>query len=64
MPTIALGGSLGEDYKQLYAVGIEAAFSLASGPLTLAEAMQQAPSLLADRAEDMARLWRLGQGSA
>ncbi len=61
VPTIALGGGLGTDYKQLYEAGIEAAFSLVSGPLTLAEAMRQAPSLLADRAEDMARLWRLGR---
>lgn len=62
VPTIALGGSLGEDYKELYAAGIMAAFSLVPGPLTLAEAMRQAPSLLADRAEDLARFWQLARG--
>lgn len=63
VPTIALGGSLGEDYKRLYTAGIDAAFSLVPGPLTLADAMRGASSLLADRAEDIARLWRLGQAN-
>lgn len=59
VPVIALAGSLGEGYQQLYAAGIEAAFSLAPGPLSLDQAMAEAEQLLQDRAADIARVWRL-----
>ncbi|SAH92556.1 glycerate kinase [Bordetella ansorpii] len=57
VPVIALAGSLGEGYDALYAGGITAAFSLASGPMTLQQACEQAETLLADRARDAMRLW-------
>ncbi|WP_144636328.1 glycerate kinase [Bordetella genomosp. 13] len=57
VPVIALAGSLGEGYEALYAGGITAAFSLASGPMTLQQACEQAETLLADRARDAMRLW-------
>jgi len=57
VPVIALAGSLGEGYQALYAGGITAAFSLASGPMTLQQACEQAAQLLADRAHDAMRLW-------
>lgn len=59
-PVIALAGSLGENYQALYDAGIEAAFSLAPGPLSLEQAMAGAAAELQARAVDIARLWRLG----
>ncbi|MEH6565966.1 MAG: glycerate kinase [Halopseudomonas sp.] len=63
VPVIALAGSLGEGYQRLYAEGIAAAFSLAPGPLTLEQAMQEAADQLTARAADLARLWQIA-GSA
>jgi glycerate kinase len=57
VPTIAIAGSLGPGYQGLYGVGIEAAFSLVSGPMSLAQACESVASLLEDRAEDVVRLW-------
>ncbi|UVJ45628.1 glycerate kinase [Pseudomonas sp. LS1212] len=56
VPVIVLAGTLGEGYAQLYAQGIDAAFALTSGPMTLQEACRQAPVLLKERARDIARL--------
>ena len=61
VPLVALAGSLGEGYQELYGAGIAAAFSLASGPMTLAEACAQAARLLEDRAHDATRLWLAGR---
>ena len=57
VPVIAIAGSLGDGYQALYEAGIHAAFSLASGPCTLADACQQAATLLEDRAQDIMRVW-------
>lgn len=57
VPVIAIAGSLGKGYQDLYEAGIHAAFSLASGPCTLADACQHAASLLEDRAQDIMRVW-------
>lgn len=63
VPVIALAGSLGDNYQALYDAGIEAAFSLAPGPLSLEQAMAGAAGELQARAVDIARLWRLaGRG--
>ncbi|MBF5043276.1 glycerate kinase [Aggregicoccus sp. 17bor-14] len=64
VPVIALVGSLGEGYQRLYDVGIEAAFSLVPGPLSLEEAMAGAAQALEARAADLARLWRVARASA
>ena len=60
VPVIALAGSLGDGYQRLYEAGIDAAFSLVPGPVTLEQAMADAESQLCARAADIARLWRLG----
>ncbi len=60
LPVVVLAGTLGEGYAQLYDAGIDAAFSLAAGPMSLEQACQQAPYLLRERARDMARLLRVG----
>ncbi|MNY14679.1 Glycerate kinase [compost metagenome] len=59
VPVIVIAGTLGEGYQQLYAHGIDAAFALASGPMTLAQACAEAPRLLRERASDIARVWRI-----
>ena len=56
---IVIAGTLGEGYQQLYEHGIDAAFALASGPMTLAQACADAPRLLRERATDIARVWNL-----
>ncbi|TBU94801.1 glycerate kinase [Stutzerimonas kirkiae] len=62
VPVIALAGSLGDDYQALYDAGIEAAFSLVPGPLSLEQAMADSASELQARTCDIARLWRLAAG--
>lgn len=59
VPVIALAGSLGDGYQQVYEAGIEAAFSLAPGPVSLEQAMAEADLQLQSRTADIARLWRL-----
>ncbi|MNZ85078.1 Glycerate kinase [compost metagenome] len=62
VPVVALAGMLGEGYQHLYGHGIDAAFSLAPGPISLADALADAPRLLRQRAADIARLWQLARG--
>jgi len=62
VPVVVLAGTLGEGYERLYGHGIDAAFSLAPGPISLAAALADAPLLLRRRAADIARLWRLARG--
>ncbi|MGE6661728.1 glycerate kinase [Pseudomonas sp. NPDC077408] len=59
VPVIVLTGTLGEGYAEIYSHGIEAAFSLTSGPMSLADACRQAPELLRERARDVARVIKL-----
>jgi glycerate kinase len=56
---IVIAGTLGEGYQALYEHGIDAAFALASGPMTLAQACSEAPRLLRERVSDIARVWRV-----
>ncbi|WP_223515813.1 glycerate kinase [Pseudomonas sp. GL-R-26] len=59
VPVIVIAGTLGEGYQALYEHGIDAAFALASGPMTLEQACAEAPRLLRERATDLARVWRV-----
>ena len=63
-PVIALAGSLGEGYEELYKTGITAAFSLVSGPMTLAQACEDTARLLSERARDCTLLWKAGRDSS
>ncbi|WP_312601426.1 MULTISPECIES: glycerate kinase [Pseudomonas] len=63
VPVIALVGSLGAHYQQVYEAGIEAAFSLVPGPITLEQACRAAAQELRARATDLARVWRLARQS-
>lgn len=60
IPVIAVVGSLGKDYQAVYGAGIAAAFSLASGPMTLEEAYASSEVLLRQRGADCLRLWLSG----
>lgn len=64
VPVIALAGSLGEGYQALHDAGVEAAFSLAPGPISLEQALASAAEQLQARAVDIARLWRLADRQA
>jgi len=59
VPVVVIAGTLGEGYQALYDHGIDAAFALANGPMTLQQACIDAPRLLSERARDIARLWRV-----
>jgi len=63
VPVLALAGSLGEGYQALYELGIDAAFSLVPGPISLQQAMATAANELEARACDLARLWRIASGA-
>ena len=63
VPVIVIAGTLGEGYEQMYAHGVDAAFALPSGPMSLEHACSEAPRLLRERAADVARLWRRAAGS-
>ena len=64
IPVIVIAGTLGEGYQQMYAHGVDAAFALTSGPMSLEQACREAPRLLRERAADIARVWRLAVQSS
>ena len=59
VPVFVIAGTLGEGYEQMYAHGVDAAFALPSGPISLEQACSEAPRLLRERAADIARVWRV-----
>lgn len=58
VPVIVIAGTLGDGYEHMYAHGVDAAFALPSGPMSLEQACSEAPRLLRERAADIARVWR------
>lgn len=57
VPVVAIVGSIGDGVDNLYPLGVTSMFSLVPGPLELAEAIREAPRLLADAAERVMRLF-------
>ncbi len=57
VPVVVIAGTLGEGYQALYPHGIDAAFALTNGPMSLEQACANAAALLQARAGDIARLW-------
>ena len=55
------GRLAGRRLRGLHACGISAAFSLAPGPITLQQALNDAERLLHDRARDVMQLWMAAQ---
>lgn len=58
-PVVALTGSIGKGYETVYDCGIDAVFSVQSGPMTLEESLEKAPALLCDTAQRVMRLYLL-----
>lgn len=56
-PVIVLAGSLGDGWQACLDEGVTAAFALADGPMTLAEALPRTAELLEARCESLIRLW-------
>lgn len=61
IPVIALVGSIGEGAQLVLQQGIDAYFSIIPRPMTLAESMNDAKNLLADLAEQCARLIKVAR---
>ncbi|MFH0020402.1 glycerate kinase [Pseudomonas fluorescens] len=61
VPVVVIAGTLGDGYQELYDHGIDAAFAVTSGPMTLEQACAEAPRLLRERATDIARVWQMAR---
>lgn len=57
VPVIALTGQLGPGFEEVYKYGINAVFPISPGPISLQESIANAPTLLSNTAENIARLW-------
>lgn len=58
VPCIALAGGLGQHAELAYEQGLSAMIGITDRPMTLKEAMDEAPQLLARAAETVIRIWR------
>lgn len=56
-PVIVLAGSLRDGWQACFDEGVTAAFALADGPMTLADALPRTAELLEARCESLLRLW-------
>ncbi|MBO8138847.1 MAG: glycerate kinase [Desulfotomaculum sp.] len=61
LPVIAIAGSIGPGAAKLYELGIDSIVTIASGPLTLKEAMADAAELTTSASERTFRLLKIGQ---
>lgn len=61
VPCVAICGALKGDPQALYEHHIAAMFSIAQGPMTLAESMEQAAELLEKTAENIGRCFLVGR---
>ncbi|AEJ38467.1 glycerate kinase 2 [Sulfobacillus acidophilus TPY] len=59
-PVLAVAGALPADLSPFYQAGLTAAWPLVSGPMTVEEAMRDAPRLLQQLGENFARLLMYG----
>ena len=60
LPVIAIAGTVNDGWEKNYEVGIDAMFSILSEPLTLEEAIENAPELLEQCAENVIRTVLIG----
>lgn len=61
VPVLAIAGGLGEQYRIVHELGIDAVNVLPSGPMLLEYAIQHASLLMSDATERALRLIRLGE---
>ncbi|MDO4242325.1 MAG: glycerate kinase [Actinomyces sp.] len=64
VPVVGLAGTLGRGWRDVTDIGVDAVASIVPGPMTLAEAVEGAESLLADAAERLMRSLVLGAAVA
>ena len=60
IPTIGISGMLGKDYQVVHNNGIDAALSIANGPMSLSESSIKASQLVEECVEESLRLIRVG----
>ena len=60
-PVVVLAGSIGEHLDPLYALGIDAIFSIQNKPCTLEESMNNAAKLLESTAQRVFRLYQIAK---
>lgn len=63
LPVLAVAGGLGNDYQELYQLGIDGLAVLPSGPMTLSEAMQNAARLASETTERALHIYRTASQS-
>lgn len=61
VPVIVISGSVGQGIEKLYEYGMTSIHSIVNGPMTLQEAMNRTPELLAQRAEQVMRTFLAGR---
>ena len=64
VPVVGLAGTMGRGWRDVTDIGIDAVSSIVPGPMTLAEAVEDAADLLADAAERLMRTLVLGASMA
>ena len=60
IPVIAIAGGIGEGAEAVYKAGIDAMLGIVQAPMSLDDAVEGAPQLIADTAEQAARLITIG----
>ncbi len=60
IPVIAIAGSIGDGYERVHSLGIDAVFSLVTGPMALDEAMNRTRELIARTTEQAVRAVMIG----
>lgn len=62
IPVVAIAGSLGQDYRELYEKGFDGIFSIIDAPMSLNEAIESSKELLENTTEAIIRLWLASKG--
>lgn len=62
IPVIAIAGGIAEGAEAVYEAGIDAMLGIVQEPMSLEDAVEDATRLIANTAEQAARLIRIGQG--
>ena len=60
VPVIAIAGTLGDRYRLVHEHGIDAALAITNAPMSLEDASSHAAELIADAAEQAARMMKVG----
>jgi glycerate kinase len=57
IPVVAIAGIIGKGAEKLYEQGVTSIFSIAEGPIAVETSIKKAPTLIANTAERIMRLW-------